>query len=476
MVFLKLLVRFIGLVSTLILVRLLEPSDFGIVAMAMSVVAALELLTAFSFDITLIQNQKAESDEYNTAWTLNVLLGAGAAVLLFLLAHPAARFYGEPALVTVFQVIAIVSLLQGLENIGMVDFRKYLKFEKEFLFQVLVKVFAFVITISLAYKLRSYWALVLGTVASRVIALGLSYVLHPYRPRFTFTALHKIFHFSKWLFLNNMMHFVRFRGLDFIVGKLAGSSGLGMFSIAFEISNLPTTELIAPINRALFPGFAKVADDSQRTRDAFMRVASLLALISLPTGFGIAATAHLFTPIVLGEKWMATIPLIQMLAVFGAISAVQSPVGTTILALGKPRTVFLLAVANALILIPATILMTVSDGIEGTATAMLLTQLLFLPVYYGIGARFLQLGVRDVATIFFRPTVAAIAMYITVLALFGASPSEAFALGQAIFLGATVFVSVILILWIASKKPADSAESYLLNYALSKLPRTARSS
>ena len=166
MVILKLVVRSIGLVSTLILVRLLEPSDFGIVAMAMSIVAALELLTAFGFDITLIQNQKADAAEYDTAWTLNVLLGAGAAVLLIVLAHPAAGFYEEPALVPVFQVIAIVSLLQGLENIGMVDFRKHLKFEKEFLFHVLVKMFGFVVTIALAFKLRSYWALVLGTVAS----------------------------------------------------------------------------------------------------------------------------------------------------------------------------------------------------------------------------------------------------------------------------------------------------------------------
>ena len=92
MVFLRFSVRIIGLVSTLILVRLLVPADFGIVAMATSIFAIIELLTAFSFDVALIQKQDVGPDEYNAAWTLNVLLGAAAGGVLVLVAYPAAGF------------------------------------------------------------------------------------------------------------------------------------------------------------------------------------------------------------------------------------------------------------------------------------------------------------------------------------------------------------------------------------------------
>ena len=177
MVALRMSIRLIGLVSTLILVRLLVPADFGIVAMAMSIVAAVELLTAFGFEVALIQNQQADRDDYNTAWTMNVMLGIGASALLLTLAKPAASYYGEPDLFRVFLVLSAASLLQGLQNIGLVEFRKELQFDKEFAFHMSLKVVGFIITISLAFWLRTYWALIIGIVTSRAFGTALSMTL-----------------------------------------------------------------------------------------------------------------------------------------------------------------------------------------------------------------------------------------------------------------------------------------------------------
>lgn len=463
MVLLRLSVRFIGLISTLILVRLLDPSDFGIVAMAMSIVAAIELMTAFGFDIVLIQDQSAGPDEYNTAWTLNVALGVGSAILLVLVSHPASNFYAEPKLAHVFQVIALASLLQGFENIGLVDFRKHFNFSKEFNYRLIIKLFGFCVTVSLAYVLRTYWALVIGTVSSRIVAVALSYRMHPYRPRLTLTSLKKIFGFSKWLFINNLMYFLRFRSPDFIVGKIAGSSGLGLFTISFEISNLPTTELIAPINRALLPGFSKIADDLENSRRAFVKVASVLALISLPAGFGIAAIAELLVPILLGNKWLETIPLIKVLAIFGSVIAVQSPIGTVLLALGKPRLVSTLAAVNAVILVPTTILLTIRSGVNGTAFALLIASAIFLPVYYGVASRHLGLNLRDIGSIFVRPVTGTLLMYFVVSTYFGDISPSVVNMLLAASAGVLVFVLSVTLLWFASSRPANSAETYIFN-------------
>src|SRR5690242_15755574 len=96
MVMFKLIERSIGLVSTIILARLLVPTDFGLVAMAMAIVALVELIQAFGFDIALIQNQHASREDYDTAWTLNVFLALTCSIVVSASARAVAIFYGEP--------------------------------------------------------------------------------------------------------------------------------------------------------------------------------------------------------------------------------------------------------------------------------------------------------------------------------------------------------------------------------------------
>jgi O-antigen/teichoic acid export membrane protein len=124
MVLFKLLDRGIGLVSTVVLARLLLPVDFGVVAMASSVIALAELLGSFSFDVALIQHKRARREQFDTAWTLNLLFALGCAGALALAAYPAAAFYSEPRLQPVILVLAAGTLVQGLENVGVVAFRK----------------------------------------------------------------------------------------------------------------------------------------------------------------------------------------------------------------------------------------------------------------------------------------------------------------------------------------------------------------
>lgn len=461
MVAMRLAVRSIGLISTLILLRLLAPSDFGLVAMVMAVVAIVDTLRQFGFSIALIQNQNAVSDDYDTVWTMEVILAAASAMLIVLVANPAARFYSEPALVPLFYVIATAVAIHGFENVGIVDFRKNLEFDREFLFTVIVRVIGFVVTLSAAFWLRSYWALVIGIVSMKLISTVLSYVMHPYRPRFSLSAIGRLFNFSKWMFLYNTSNLIRLSGPDFVIGKLAGTTGLGLFSISHEISNLPTTELVAPINRALFPGFSKISADKARISSAFVRVASVMALVSLPAAFGIAATADLIGVVVLGEKWLAAIPLLKILAFCGAVAAIMSPITSTLISIGKPKVVALLTVCNAVVLIPAIVFSVWKSGITGAAIAMLANSLFFLPVYLGVAAKFLEIKPRDIMTIFFRPAISSIAMFFVVTAPHFETSSNLANLLISVLVGAITYTVVVFILWIPSGRTYNSGETYL---------------
>ncbi len=468
MVFFKLTERSLGLISTIILARLLVPEDFGLIAMAMSMIAALELMSAFSFDVVLIQKQdSATRDHYNTAWTFNVLFGCLSALVLFLLAKPAALFYAEPRLQTVMYFLATGSLIQGIENIGIIAFRKDMNFNKEFIFQVGKKLAGFMVTVPLAFLLGNYWALVAGILSGKIAGVLLSYGMNRYRPWFSLACAGDLYHFSKWLFINNVVGFLKLRSADFILGKVSGSRQLGLYTIGYEISNLPTTELVAPINRAVFPGYSKIAHDLARLGEGFISVIGMITLLAVPAGVGIAATASLLVPVVLGEKWLEIIPLIQLLALSGAVGAMQTNIGPVYLSLGKPRVLTLLGAIHVLIFIPLVIFLSRLYGATGAAWASFITVLLMFPVNYLALLRVIPVSILGIAAVMWRPILASLLMffvvdkYITQVSprvLDGNIYANLFA---AVAIGAIFYCLTVLLLWFVSGKPAGAEQQIL---------------
>src|SRR5262245_3953312 len=116
MVLFKMLERGLGVIGMLVLARLLMPADFGLVAMATSLIALLELFANFGVDTALVQRADAKEEHYHAAWSLNLLAACGIAGMMLVLAIPAGRFYHEPRVVPVICVLACGAFLQGLEN------------------------------------------------------------------------------------------------------------------------------------------------------------------------------------------------------------------------------------------------------------------------------------------------------------------------------------------------------------------------
>ncbi len=469
MVLFKFTERGLGLISTIILARLLVPHDFGVVAMAMSVIAVLELMGAFSFDVALIQNANAGRDHYDTAWTFNLLFALISALLLVALAAPAAQFYSEPRLESVMYWLALGMTIQGFENIGVIAFRKDMRFDKEFKFLFGKKMAGFLVTVPLAFLLQNYWALVIGTLTGRAAGTILSYVVHDYRPRFSLAARATLFHFSKWMLLNNVATFLRYRSADFIVGRFGGPHALGLFSVAYEISNLPTTELVAPINRAVFPGYAKMSHDIAVLREGYLSVAAIIALLSLPAAFGIAAIAPLLVPVFLGDKWLEAIPLIQILAVFGAFVALQNNNGPALLALGKPHVMTWLAILSGVLFLPTLVVLTMRYGVMGAAWANIIIVLVMLPISYAFMFRALEMRASHLLREIWRPIIATAAMtslvqwYVGDIATITSLAMQIAHLLLALVIGLITYTAAALALWQISGRPSG-AERHVLEY------------
>ncbi len=165
MVSMRIAIHSVGLVSMVILARLLVPEDFGLVALATMLVAALSTLSAFNFDVFLIQNQNAGRRHYDTAWTLSIVSNAVIAGGIILFATAASAFLEEPRLETIFYWFALATLVEGFANIGVVNFRKDLQFHKDSAYMLSPKLGTFAVTVRLAFLWRDYRAPVAGIMA-----------------------------------------------------------------------------------------------------------------------------------------------------------------------------------------------------------------------------------------------------------------------------------------------------------------------
>jgi O-antigen/teichoic acid export membrane protein len=471
--------RLLGLVSTLILARLLVPADFGVVAMAMTLLAMIEVVTVGEFSSAIIQETNPTRDHYDTAWTMSAIFGLFATLLLLAGSIPTAAFFNEPRLVPVICALSVLPLLSGLFNMGCVDFRKYLNFQKDFVLQVGTKLCGLAAVLPLAFAFRSYWALVGGMIAGRFGGLVLSYALHPFRPRFSTRSARELFGFSAWLMVDNGLRFVRQRGTHLIIGRVLGSQALGLYTIAHEMSNLPTSELANPINRAVFPGYAKVRDDTAALQKGFLDVVGLIALVAVPAGLGMAAVAHLFVPAVLGPKWLDTVPLIPVLAVGGTVAVLAANNRSLYYAVGRPRIRALLTLLEIALFLPLVALLTHHYDLMGAAIAFLAMEIVVVPVNFVLAARLLKLEAARIFAVLWRPTVASLLMVAMVLAVFPPSVerigtgANVQALALALLLGAFSYTALAWLGWILSGRPAG-AERWLLDRGFDLWTRISR--
>lgn len=478
MVLLTSTTRVLGLISMLILARLLTPADFGIVAMALSFVFLAELLSAFGFDVALIHNQNATESHYNTAWTFKVILGFVILLLMVALADPISRFYDQPDVFWVVCALAAGPLVVASENIGVVAFRKDLEFHKEFAFQISRKVIGFIVTVPLAIWMGNYWALVIGTLASHLAGTITSYLVHPFRPRFSLSESASLFGFSKWLLLNNVCGLLKERLSDFVIGRMAGPAALGVYNISYEFAHLPTTEIGAPINRALLPGFAKLSEPAA-VQSAYMNAMGMLAIVAIPAAAGIMAVAQYFVPVVLGKKWVDGIPLMEILSISGAFLMFQASICSLLIAKGHPAVV---ARTNALfvaLLIGFLSLLVTPFGSIGAAYAALATTSLTMPVYLHVLRKRVGVPIKAFVHSVIRPVLAAAGMVIVIYSIVPMYSIEMTSLHASMWLlvgvlsGVGSYAVFVLLIWIAIGRPYGP-ERMIVDIVRARLARMIR--
>lgn len=457
MVAMRAVVNGLGIVSTLFLARLLTPEDFGIVALAGSAYAFFSVLGQFGFDSALIHRSNPSAEHYNSAWTANILVAVAISLATGLVAKPASSFFNEPRIENVVYAFALLSLVKGFENVGVVNFRKSLNFRGDFLYFVIPKVFMVLVAVSAAYLLRNYWALVIGMVTSQVITLVYSHFSQPLRPRFSLTKFWELMEFSRWVVASSFIRYLSSNGTDVIVGRLLQPAAVGSLSIAKQIGLLPSQELLAPVNRALFPGLAEVAHDPVRIRLILGKVIGATSSISVPASTGLFVLAYPLVDVFLGSAWTEVSPLLAAFALIGLVSALRSAFHPTLLARGKPRTLTVSGAVSAVTTLGLVIAITPVVGVMGVPYAMLAGS--FVSTFIVLGAVKQDIGFSpiDLTRCTWRPVLAALGMAAIVTHAKDVFASS-WGLGLASVLGLCLvgvlsYVALLGSVWVAAGSP-----------------------
>lgn len=476
MVFFKILDRLIGVISTLVLARLLLPADFGLVAIATAFYGFLEILGALGLETALIREKHPDRRKYDSAWTINLLFFVLCAITLLMSAAYFARLYEDPRLEVIVQLLALAALFQGLINIGTVDFQKHLDFRKEFIFLFSKRFLPFVIVIVLAFWLRDYRALVIGIVMGRFITLLLSYILHPFRPRFSLTASRDLWSATSWMMIVNWLSYLYEHAPRFFIGKLGGAHHVGVFLLAKDIAQMATQELVAAVNRATLPGYAALDTQPDKFREQMCTTLAVVALVVLPLGLGLCATAPVFVPILLGPQWLDAIVLIQILVLAFTLNSLIGSLSMAIMARSGLYWIALASTIAVFVLFGAAVgWHALGWSIEQAfAIAYLCATIGSWVVYTILLRREFGLRASAISQALLRPLIAAVVMYWGVWAGVASLRTMNFSvylqLGLEVLAGAVIYTLVILILWQMTGRP-QGAERILFGLLAKLTPQ-----
>jgi lipopolysaccharide exporter len=369
---LRILSRGLGFIRTIILARLLTPADFGLIGMAMAVIATIDSLSQTGFQTALIQKKNFAESHLDTAWTLLILRGLILFGILFMTAPLISQFFNNPDVNILMRVIAISVILAGFRNIGLIFFYKDLQFDKHFKYELFSTVIDLIISIMLAFILRNVWALVWGGLAGNISRLIMSYTLSAYRPNFSIdtNSLKDLFSFGKWIIGSGIIYAALAQIDSLIVGKYLGPAALGIYQMAMLISYLPSSEISTIGSQITLPAYSMMQDDSQRLKTAYLDVLRLTAFIGVPIGAFVFIMAPEFVKIFLGAQWLPVIGCIQILVFSGTVIALSSTASSVFTARGRPKIEMYLQAGNLLFLVTLIYPLTKFYGIEGTAMAL----------------------------------------------------------------------------------------------------------
>lgn len=374
------------LINTVVLAFFLDPSEIGTMSAMLLVIWFTQYIADGGMSPAIIHYEKNDPRILNLLFYINIFIALVLYIVSLILAGPISEVFEEPRMIEYMPIALISMFVTSSGNQFKVILMKLLRFDLIARQEIIGMTVNSIVSISLAWHGYGVWSMVIGHVSGVIVGniILISSALRFWRPglQLSVNGLKPYLRFGLFQLGERFSLFMNTRLDQIIIGAVLGTYALGIYTIAHNLVISPTIRVNQIISSVMLPVFAKVQNDLNVIRKGYLKLVKLVTLINTPVMLGIALTAPLFIPLLFNEKWLDSVYIIQILALYSLIRSTGSPAGSLQLALGRADLGFKWNVALVFISAPVLYLGASLDGINGVSYALVLMHAaLFVPYW-----------------------------------------------------------------------------------------------
>ena len=471
----RLLVQLISWPSTIVVMRLLSPHDYGVVAISTIVVGFVSLFGEPGLAAGLVQTEVLRNETSRAASALMLLLNLFLLAVLVFAAPSVAAWYHEPELTRVIQVASLSLVMTAIATVPQAHLERDLCFRELALSMVAGNLAASFTTIGCALLGFGVWSLVFGVL---VLSLVRSAVIVAYNrsavwPDFSrgFAPVRHLMHFTVHMLSNRILQYWSLSLDVILLGRLVRSAELGIYSVGANLAAIPGDKAMEAVNRVSFPLLSRMRPGQVQFNETYERILRMLALYGFLVAWGLAAVAPEFVHVLLSEKWRAAVTPLAMLSIAAPLRIMTAFQNTVNNAAGVPQATTRVLILTCVVL-PVGILIGVRiDGINGAAVSWVAVYALLFLVSTLYTCRVTGRATRDNLRLMLVPLVGGMVMLVATWALrtlLSAQLSPVVLLCIEIIVAALAFVGTVHVLG-----PAMLSDARALLRELLRPERTA---
>jgi O-antigen/teichoic acid export membrane protein len=448
--------------STFLVIRILEPADYGLFAMTQVVLFLLGMLSGYGFANAIIQKPEVSPRDLRQLFGMLVLLNGGLAIVQLALAPLAAAYYRQPMVADLLRVQALLYLTTPFSAFAYALLARRMEFAAQAKVNLLSAVAGALAAIAGAWAGLGVWALVWAPIvlfATRAVGLTIAARTLVW-PSFDFRGAGGMARFGGLVAASQLLGFIQFQADVLIGGRLFAAEAIGLYTTAIFLTQIFNNKFLPALNEIAFSAYARMQADRDALAAALLRAVRVVLIVAMPFFFGLAATAEPVVRLALGEKWLGAAPLVQLLAITMPCMTVQALLQPASDALGRPGIAFGTSAVGAL-LVPAAFLIGARWGVTGMAAAWLVAYPLLLMVAARRTLPALGLKMRALAEAAAPPVGAAAVMGVAVTALDRLLPLPEFArLPVLVSAGGALYAAL---LWLFAREAVREALALVRN-------------
>lgn len=435
--------RLTTVVTTAILARLLTPKDFGVVAVAVTFMAFLEMIQGLGVSQAIvIAPEEQLADQADTGFTVSVAIGAALAIVAAALGPTVASFFHQPRLATVMPVLGSTFFILGLSSTHYALAMRKIDFRSRTIAELADAGVRGVVGIGLALAGAGVWSLIIGYVAGNIALTGLLWWLVPWRPRHLRSLRHirKLLSFGGYVTGIGVMAAFLAQFDNLVVGRVLGVRQLGFYSIATRIPSLFILNVAIVAGQVLFPAFSAL--DSEGLRRGVITCFRYIATVVFPLTAFLIVLAEPITIAIFGPRWHGAVGAAQVLCLWAVMSPISMVCGNAFMSRGRARLLFLLAIPQAIALVVGSLLVA-RHGIVAVSWVQAAIAIAAQIVTLAIARQMFDLQLSSLLGAFAPPLLASAVLSGLLLAIdhLITTPVPAIAIGALV--GAVVYLAVL---------------------------------